>query len=223
MATSPQTLLLIGIALTLIPLGLAVGTSYVKVSIVMSILRQGLGTQQAPSNVVIAALSLALSSIVMRPVLNDVWTNVGKIQVTGLEKKNVAEITATVEGTLTPWREFLFRHAGEREIATLDALSRRGDAATAPASLTNAKDISLSLLITAFLLTEMKEAFCMGFILLVPFLVVDVVVANLVVGLGLTMLNPTMVTLPLKLLLFFCADGWLAISRGIIRSYGLTP
>lgn len=216
MNTTPQSLLLIGIALTIIPLALAVGTSYVKISIVLGVLRQGLGTQQAPNNLVITALSCALSAIIMRPVLDDVWKDVSQLKPAHLEKQNAGELVSTLGKSLEPWKAFLKLHAGERELATVRRLAARNPEPPTPDPVD-----SIATIVTAFLLTELKEAFCMGFILLVPFLVIDLVVANVVVGLGLTMVNPTMVTLPLKLLLFFCADGWLAISRGLVRSYGV--
>jgi type III secretion protein R len=215
MTSQPQSLLLLTMALALLPVAVTMGTSYVKVSVVLGILRQGLGTQSAPSSLVIAGLSLALSALVMQPVITETQAKLPKLSLAQLEKMPVNEIGALAHSLSEPWRRFLKDHAGSAELSRLQALATR-DAASAPIAPT---EPSLVVLIGAFLVTELKEAFCIGFLLLLPFLVIDTVVANLAVGLGLTMLNPSMITLPLKLLLFYSADGWLGLSDALVRSY----
>lgn len=221
--TSPLWLVATALGLSLIPIVVGVSTSYLKISIVLGMLRQGLGAQQVPGNLVVMALSFALSLMVMGPVIDKC---VGNIQ-SALPKNfngvpNKENLTA-IFNALTPWREFLESHAGEREKIFVSSLTKvhSVDIKTEKAEEADPnKEISPFGVLLAFLLSELKEAFSMGFVLLLPFLVIDLVVSNILVGLGMFMVSPSMITLPLKLIVFVLCDGWMMLSKGLVISYG---
>jgi len=121
----------------------------------------------------------------------------------------------TWKPVLEPWEAFLMKHAGERELRVLQEIS---PPKSAQQSLEK-RPMDLRSLLTAFILTELKEGFAMGFVLLLPFLVIDLIVSNVLAGMGMFMVSPTLISLPLKLLLFVVSDGWLLLSRSLILSY----
>ncbi len=115
-----------------------------------------------------------------------------------------------------PWRDFLVTHAGEREVSTFMELTRGG----APGvTYDHPRSLTLGVALAAFVLSEIKGGFILAFLLLLPFFVIDIVISNVLVAMGLTMMSPTVVALPLKLLLFVSTDGWLLLARGLISSY----
>ncbi|MCB0335660.1 MAG: EscR/YscR/HrcR family type III secretion system export apparatus protein, partial [Bdellovibrionales bacterium] len=123
-----------------------------------------------------------------------------------------------VKGVFEPFAEFMRFHSGKRELETLQRLAPSLERELSQDS--SDEPTALHIALPAFVLTELKEAFAMGFVLLLPFLAIDLIVANILVGLGMFMVSPVMVALPLKLLLFIMADGWLLLTQGLIRSYG---
>lgn len=210
----PWWLVLAGLLFSLLPLLLGTASAYLKVSIVLNLLRSGLGAQGVPSAMVIMALSTALSLFVMGPVLDESLVRAQAIDVSVFTNSPLQGFKNEFAPVAEPWRDFLSQHTGQREReALLDLRKLQHPGA----------DVStqgFSLLLPAFLLTELREAFAMGFALLIPFLVVDLIVANILTGLGMMMASPTLISLPLKVLLFLMADGWLLLSRGLIASYG---
>ncbi len=207
--------------LALIPFLLGTLTSYLKMSIALGVLRNGFGAQQVPNNTVVVALSLVLSLYVMQPVLGEITVRAAELPPVALSKFPARADIAPYLSVLLPWREFLLRHAGQREIGVLTRLERANSKSEPAADDGKAllEDISLATLIPAFMLTELREGMMIGFVLLLPFIIIDLVVANLLAGLGMYMMSPTILSLPLKLLLFVSVDGWLLISRGLIASY----
>ncbi len=216
-AASPETLLLISVVVAVVPLVLAVGTCYLKFTIVLSLLRSGFGTQQAPSASLVMALSVVLSLVVMEPVLRETGERLSSIQMTQVGSSSVIEGAKRLLGAIEPWRAFLLEHAGERELTTFARLASREP--TADQNSEKLRQPSLGVALGAFVLSEIKRGFVIAFFLLIPFFVIDVVVANVLVSLGLTMLSPVVVTLPLKLLLFISSDGWLLLAQSLIQSY----
>jgi type III secretion protein R len=223
--TSPLWLVVAAMALSLVPIAVGLTKSYLKISIVLGMLKQGLGAQQMPGNLVVMAISLALSLIVMGPVIEKCGANLQ----TNLPKKfdgmPTAENIALLKSALEPWGEFLALHAGEREKVFVSTLQPQTKSIEKEAKKTddNGSSQKNSLgfgLLLAFMLTELKEAFSMGFVLLLPFLVIDLVVSNILVGLGMFMVTPAMITLPLKLIVFVLCDGWMLLSKGLVISYG---
>ena len=222
MSDAPQsliTLLTIG-ALTIVPFIFMTTTSFVKISVVFTILRNALGTSEVPSSAVITALAAILSLYVMAPVGGQIVDAAGP-SVEQLDPSNpLADLDAlseVIDRGVGPVRAFLERNAGERERALFVDLARQARADSD--SEEEVAEDDLLVLLPSFLITELGEAFQIGFLVFLPFLVVDLVVANVLMSLGMHMLNPTQVSMPFKLLLFVLVDGWYLLSRALILGY----
>lgn len=200
-------------AATLAPAVLLMTTCFVRISVVLGLVRQGLGAAGVPGNQVVASLAIFLSALVMWPVWTQAWdAGVAPYQAGSLDAATAFErgaqpirrwMSAQIEqaGNRDTMLLFLERHpAGPRQAATYD-------------------DVPLEALLPAFLVSELETAFAIGFRLLLPFLVLDILVAVLVSATGLVMLPPTMVSLPLKLLVFVAADGWTLVVRGLLDGF----
>jgi type III secretory pathway component EscR len=214
---SPEALLIVSLGIGLVPIVIAMGTCYLKFSIVLSLLRSGFGTQQAPSTSLVMALSMVMSLVVMQPVIRDTQRALGDLNVSTLATAKVGELLKRGEAMTLPWRTFLLAHSGERELETFRRLSVSAASSTEVASAP--ADASLVTILGAFVLSEIKKGFLISFILLIPFFVIDLVVGNILVALGLTMMSPSTVSLPLKLLLFVSSDGWLLLAKSLISAY----
>ncbi|MBN8548192.1 MAG: EscR/YscR/HrcR family type III secretion system export apparatus protein [Deltaproteobacteria bacterium] len=212
-ATHPLWLVLASFALALAPILLGTVTSYIKVSIVLTLLRSGLGTQSIPGALVVMALSMGISLYVMAPTW-DASVRAGQaLPLSQILSNPSLDTLKALVPVAAPWREFMQAHAGERELAAVSSFEF-------PENPQPQKDQpGWRAVMLAFMLTELRQAFCMGFVLLLPFLVIDLVVANVLVGLGMFMVTPSMISLPLKLMLFVVTDGWILLSRGLIHSY----
>lgn len=226
---NPYWMIFITAFVALVPIALGLVTSYVKVSVVLSMVRNALGTQQVPGTLVIMALSFALTCFIMGPVVERSFENAKGVKLASLVNTQPnLELLNQAAGIFEPWREFLHRHSGARELGALQSLDaeratadRAVDAAKPePAKApTGAEQPALRVLLPAFVLSELKEAFMMGFLVLLPFLVIDLIVANILAGMGMFMMSPTMISLPIKLLVFVLSDAWLIIIRGLVLSY----
>ncbi len=214
--SSPESLLLASVVVALVPLLISVGTCYLKFSIVLTLLKSGFGTQQAPSSSMVMALSLVMSLVVMQPVLESTAERIKGVRVDRLAAQPVPALLSEAASVLVPWRDFLEKHCGSRELAVFRELRNRH---TVPVVEAPQGD-GFPILLASFVLSEIKRAFVTGFFLLIPFFVVDLIVSNLLVGMGLTMLSPVVVSVPLKILLFISTDGWLLLADGLVRSYG---
>ncbi len=209
--------------LGLLPFAFMVLTSFAKISVVLAILRNALGTPQVPSGAIVTALSVLLSLFVMAPVGEAMAAAFAPAAAadasdgSGSRDDDAGGATAILgrlEASAEPLRGFLARHAGAREVALFRDLSRRGDAERAPADAD-----AFLVLMPAFVITELSEAFQVGFLIFLPFLVVDLVVANILLALGMHMLSPTTVSVPFKLLLFVMVDGFALLARALVASY----
>lgn len=209
---NPIWLLMCAVFLALVPLLIGLVTSYIKISIVLGLFRSGLGAQQVPSGLVVMALSFAMTLFVMAPTLEETRRIGETVDFARLAANPKLENLKPLEVLLEPWTSFVSEHAGAAEVAAFTGLA-------APKSKLEGR--SLRVLIPAFILSELKEAFAMGFVLLLPFLVVDLIVANILVGMGMYMVSPVMISLPLKLILFVLCDGWMLLTKGLIASYQL--
>lgn len=192
------------------PAALLMTTCYVRFSVVLSLVRQGLGTQGMPSNQIIASLALFLSAMVMWPV----WTEAWRAGVEPYQAGQTDLVTAVDEGSL-PVRRWMARQieaSGNRD-TVLMFLQRHPTAATGVATY---DEVPAEALLPAFLVSELETAFALGVRLLIPFLLIDLIVATLVVSTGLVMLPPTVVSLPLKLLVFVMADGWTLVVTSLL-------
>ncbi len=212
------TLLALG-ALTLLPFVFMTGTSFVKIAVVFSILRNALGTGQVPSGTIITALALILTLYVMAPVGQQIAEAAGPAaaEVTFSAKRgNVNAVIAAIDKGKVPMKAFLARNTGPREQRLFIDLAKR---VRAPDRRDEVNADDLLVLFPAFLITELTEAFQIGFLVFIPFLVVDMVVANVLLALGMHMLSPTTVSLPFKLLLFVLVDGWYLLARALVLGY----
>jgi len=218
-STGLTTLLTVG-ALTAIPILFMTTTSFVKISVVFSILRNALGTGEVPSGTVIAALAAILSLYVMAPVGERIAEAAGPAATDIDPNAPFADLEAlqsAIEAGVVPLKRFLERNAGERERDLFLELARdaRDDDRRDGVS-----EDDLLVLLPSFLVTELTEAFQIGFLVFLPFLVVDLVVSNVLMSLGMVMLNPTQVSMPFKLLLFVLVDGWYLLARALVLGYG---
>jgi len=199
--------------MALVPFAILMLTSFSKIVVVLSIARSALGTQQAPPTMVLTGLAAVLSAHIMAPVVERM-----------MEKgRDVYSETATTKEMLSaaalvaePMREFLIKHGSPEERARFADMARelRPDS---DSKLVTEED--LTVIVPAFVLTELKEAFIIGFLIFLPFLVLDMLVANVLLALGMQTLSPSQVSLPFKILLFVAVDGWALLSRGLILGY----
>jgi flagellar biosynthetic protein FliP len=202
-------LLMFGVA-SLAPAVLLMTTCFVRISIVLALVRQGLGTAQLPSNQILTSLALFLSALVMWPV----WTAAYRDGIEPYQQGRIELAAAYERGSLPVrrWMAAQIEQSGNRD-TMLFFLARHP---SAPARVATYDDVPVETLLPAFLVSELKTSFAIGFRILLPFLVLDVLVATLVVSTGLVMLPPTLVSLPLKLLVFVAADGWSLVVRSLL-------
>lgn len=202
---SVQLLLLITV-LSIVP-GLAIMvTCFPFIVTVLSILRQAIGLQQSPPNMLIVSLAMFLTWFVMDPVLTEAWQK-------GIEPltKGALDLPQAFQATMQPFRVFMSARIDLETFQAMQAL--RDGAAGQPI------DAPLSLLIPSFLLSEIQRAFEIGFLIFLPFLIIDMVVAAVLMSMGMMMVPPAIVSLPFKLAFFVVADGWALISGALVRSY----
>lgn len=216
-AISPEILLVASLGIAMVPLMIAVGTCYLKFSIVLSLLRSGFGTQQAPSTALVMALSLVMSLIVMHPVMTQSAERLSDVKISDLSNLSVKAISERGSDIISPWKTFLVEHSGDKELAIFNTFVQQKPLEEAAPVDRNAVPVVTA--IAAFVLSEIKKGFTLAFFLLIPFFVIDLVVANLLVAMGLTMMSPVIVSLPIKLLLFVSSDGWLLLARNLIQAY----
>ncbi|TNC81966.1 MAG: flagellar biosynthetic protein FliP [Oleiphilus sp.] len=195
-------------ALTFLPAMLMMMTSFTRIVIVFSILRQALGLQQTPSNQIILGLTLFLTIFIMLPVLEQV--NQRAIQ--PYMQEELAPLDAVKAASL-PFREFMLGQTREDDIALFLRIS--GQTANSP------EDVSFWVLMPAFVTSELKTAFQIGFLLFLPFLIIDMVVASVLMAMGMMMLSPIIISLPFKIMFFVLIDGWALIMGTLAASFGI--
>jgi flagellar biosynthetic protein FliP len=202
---------------SLAPAVLLMTTCFVRMSVVLSLVRQGLGAPQIPSNQIVASLAIFLSAMVMWPVWTQAWRD-------GMEPYHQGTLSAAEafdKGSLPirRWMAGQIEQAGNRDTMLL-FLERHP---SGPRQAATYDDVPVETLLPAFLVSELETAFVIGFRMLLPFLVLDILVATLVVSTGLVMLPPTLVSLPLKLLVFVAADGWSLVVQSLLDSVRSLP
>jgi len=193
--------------LTLLPAVLLTMTSFTRIIIVLSILRQALGTAQTPSNQVLIGLSLFLTFFIMSPVFTKVYNEA--YQPYAAEKISADQ---AIEKVKEPFRLFMLAQTREADIALFARISDHG-------SIDSPDDVPFSLLLPAFLTSELKTAFQIGFMLFIPFLIIDLVVASVLMAMGMMMLSPLIISLPFKLMLFVLIDGWALVTGTLAMSF----
>jgi flagellar biosynthetic protein FliP len=200
-------LLVILTVLSLAPAIIILMTSFTRIVIVLSFTRNALATQQTPPNQVLIGLALFLTFFIMAPVYSEIKTNALDPYLANSISQELA-----LERAAKPIKDFMFKHTREKDLALFVNMSKMDR----PASQ---EDISLTVLIPAFVISELKTAFQMGFIIYVPFLVIDMVVASTLMSMGMFMLPPVMISLPFKLLLFVMVDGWYLVVKSLVESF----
>jgi flagellar biosynthesis protein FliP len=197
--------------LSLAPSILVLMTSFTRLAVVFAFLRQAMGTQQTPSNQIIAGLSLFLTFYIMLPVWQQINTQ-------ALQPYLAEEITQerALEEALNPVREFMFRQTREKDLSLFVQMAK----IKRP---NNKSEIPTAVLIPAFVISELKTAFIIGFVLYVPFLIIDMVVASVLLSMGMMMLPPVLISLPFKLMLFVLVDGWYLIVGSMVKSFMEAP
>lgn len=217
---NPIVLAIVVGALVIAPFGLIMLTSFVKIAVVLSILRNALGTQQIPTNHVITGISLILTIFIMSPVVEKMYSEAGTIQNTEAIFSEVSVKTlfeATKRGK-EPLRQFLIRNTDERYRVLYLNLSQQ----LAQKNGNNPDELTADefrVVIPAFVTGQLTQAFQIGFILFIPFLIIDMVVANILQAMGMFMLSPTTISLPFKLLLFILINGWEILLKNLILGY----
>lgn len=207
-ALTPYLRTLIGLSMiSLLPAALMAMTSFTRIVITLSFVRHALGLPETPPNAVLLTLALFLTMFTMAPTLDEVQTKAFTPFMDG--KMNLRE--AAQAGT-RPFKEFMANHVRDQDVDLVASLAKK----TAPDKVV---DADLSVLVPAFMLSELRVAFSVGFIIFLPFLLVDLIVSAVLMSLGMMMMPPATVSLPLKLLLFVLIDGWALIMRAIVGSY----
>ena len=201
-----QLLLLVG-GLTLIPALLFCVTAFTRIIIVLGFIRQGMGTQSAPPNQVLVGIALFLTIFVMAPT----FTQIKKDAIDPLQKHKITQTQAFDRGQ-EPLREFMFRQTRTTDLALFVKLGKIEDVKTR-------KDVPTYVLIPAFIISELKTAFQIGFLIFLPFLVIDLVVSSTLMSMGMVMLPPVFISLPFKILLFVLVDGWNLVTRSLVESF----
>lgn len=217
---NPVVLIIVIGALALAPFGLIMLTSFVKIAVVLSILRNALGTQQIPPNQVITGIALILTVFIMSPVVEKMYSEAGTIQNTEaiFSEVSVKELFESSQRGKEPLRQFLIRYSDERYRVMFFNLAQQ--MAQKNGNDPNAITVDeFRVIIPAFVTNQLTEAFQIGFILFVPFLIIDMVVANILQAMGMFMLSPTIISLPFKLLLFVLINGWELIIKNLVLGY----
>ena len=202
-----QTLIFLT-ALTLLPAMVLMMTSFTRIIIVLGLLRHALGTQTSPPTQVLVGLALFLSFFVMAPTLDRVYTEAYLPL-----SENKINIMQAAEKAAIPMRSFMLKQTRESDLALFAGVAKVD-------KIDKPEDTPLRILIPAFVISELKTAFQIGFIIFIPFLVIDMVVASLLMSMGMMMMSPVMVSLPFKLMLFVLVDGWHLIIGSLVQSFG---
>ena len=203
-----QTLLIFG-ALSFLPAVLLLMTSFTRLIIVLSLLRQALGLQTTPPNQVLVGLSLFLTFFVMSPTLEKIYHEAYQ----PYSEQKIAFEQAVDKGA-APLREFMLKQTREGDLALFTRIAH------APGEA-KAADTPLRILVPAFVTSELKTAFQIGFMVFIPFIVIDLIVASVLMSMGMMMLSPVLIALPFKLMLFVLADGWNLLLGSLVGSFGV--
>ena len=200
-------LLILLTVLSLAPAIALMVTSFTRIVIVLSILRRALGTNTAPPNMVMTSLAIFMTAFIMAPTFQAAWDTGVKPMIDGKITEEVA-----FERTMTPFHGFMMNHVRAKDLELFMNLSNT-DKSIAP------EDTPLQVLIPAFMISELRRAFEIGFLIYIPFIIIDMVIASVLMSMGMMMLPPTVVSLPAKLLVFVLADGWSVLVQAIMSGY----
>ncbi len=218
--SQPVLLLLVLAVLSLAPFALMMLTSFVKIVVILSILRSAFGANQIPPNQIINGLAIVLTVYIMAPVGMDISGKLKQAELTQPEKmfskQSLDSLVNAVNIGKEPLRSFLAEHSDTNETKLFISFLKSSESENIREF--GNKD-SFFVLIPAFVISQLKEAFQIGFLIFLPFIVIDMVVANVLQAMGMVMLSPTTISLPFKLLLFVLIDGWFLITKGLVSGY----
>ena len=212
-AGSPLSMMGMLALMSLLPFAVLMLTSFSKIAVVLSLARSAMGTQQAPPTIVLTGLAAVLTGHIMAPVMERMY-DVG--QAVYQDVGSGAQILSAAGRVTEPLRTFLVKHGSPEERARFLDLARE---LRPPEEAAAVHEDDLFVVIPAFVITELTEAFQIGFLVFLPFLVLDMVIANILLALGMQSLSPSQVSLPFKILLFVAVDGWALLARGLILGY----
>jgi len=237
--TNPFSLIILLVGLSLLPFVAMVATSYLKIVVVMSLIRNALGIQSIPPNMVINALAMILTFYIMAPMMGESWeiakTELAKTQsaanaaaatpnsqlpTTNYQLPTTSSFLETdaIAKAAEPFRDFLSKHTADRERAFFINTAERLWAKT-PDEPAQIDPESFYILIPSFCVSELTKAFQIGFLVYLPFIAIDIIVSNILLAMGMMMVSPVTISLPFKLLLFVMVNGWTLLVQGLIRGY----
>ena len=203
-------LVLLITVLSLAPSILVMVTSFTRIVIVLSFLRTAIGLQQTPPNAVLVGLALFLTVFIMAPTLRDGLSRRARADAGRRDRRGARRSSATI----APLRDFMLRQVRDEDLALFVEIAQ-GGAADQPRA-----DVPLRVLLPAFMISELRRAFEIGFLIFLPFLIIDMVVASVLMSMGMMMLPPVMISLPFKLIFFVLVDGWALVAGSLVQSFG---
>ncbi len=198
----------------LLPLAIVTMTGFLKISVVLFLIRNALGIQQSPPNLVLYGIALILTVYVTTPLVGNMYR---ALENRPIDIESVEGLRSAGEALSVPLRDYLARFANERERSFFIEAT---ESVWSPEARANLNEKDLVVLIPAFVASELTRAFEIGFLLYIPFLVIDLIVANVLMAMGMMMVSPTLISIPLKIFLFVAVEGWSRLMHGLILSYG---
>jgi type III secretion protein R len=209
---TPSSALITVIVVSLAPFVGVMVTSFTKIIVVLSLLRNALGLQQVPPNVVLNGMALVLTIYVMLPVGLDMAERARSVSNVG----STSGMLAVADAAKEPLRDFLIKHSSAHERAFFLKTAQKS---LSPERAAQLSERDFVVVVPAFTVSELSAAFQIGFLIFLPFLIIDLVIANILTAMGMMMLSPTTISLPFKLLLFVLVDGWVKLTHGLVLSY----
>jgi type III secretion protein R len=219
-AIDPVSLIVVMACVALMPIAVVMTTSFLKISVVLALLRNALGVQQVPPNMALNGLALILSAYVMAPVLGKVVDEVRQVHSAGAAQdasaRRFEDLLKAVERGVEPLRGFMMTQSSpvQRRFFVDTAASLWG-----PEQAGGLREDTLLVLIPAFVVSQLNAAFQIGFLLYLPFIIIDLIVSNILLAMGMMMVSPVTIAIPLKLFLFVMLDGWTKLVQGLVLSY----
>lgn len=225
MNIDPIGLAIVLALLALVPLAAVMTTSFLKIAVVLALVRNALGVQQVPPNMALYGLALVLSAYVMAPVINEVSiairhpAEVQSNELGTLPQSSSMQLTAVLQALnagVVPMQAFMLRNSKPEQ---RDFFLRTAQRIWGEQLAANLKEDDLLVLVPAFMVSELTAAFQLGFLLYLPFIVIDLIVSNILLAMGMMMVSPVTISMPLKLFLFVMVDGWTRLIQGLVLSY----
>lgn len=223
MTVDPISLAVVLALVALVPLAAVMTTSFLKIAVVLALVRNALGVQQVPPNIALYGLALVLSAYVMAPVINEVGAALkhpaeshASESVDSPQNLQLKGILHALEAGVSPMQAFMLRNSKPEQ---RDFFMRTAQRIWGPQQSANLREDHLLVLVPAFMVSELTAAFQLGFLLYLPFIVIDLIVSNILLAMGMMMVSPVTISMPLKLFLFVMVDGWTRLIQGLVLSY----